>query len=500
MRLAVSQGSIVDTAADTIIISLFEGANLPAGAAGAVDQALGGAVRELIINGDLKGKLGEVGVIYPRGAIKAKRVLIAGLGKPEDLDLEIIRRAASHAIKKARELGAKHAATIVHGAEVGGMDPEACAQAIGEGSLLGCYKAPKAHQEPWDTIETLTLVEIDNARQPGLTRAARAAQAVGEAVYRARDLVSWGPNKVTPSYMADVAAEIAEKYGMQLTVGDREWAAERDMGAFLAVAKGAAEPPRFIVLEHNRARLDLDTIVLVGKGITFDSGGISIKPSDNLEDMKSDMAGAAAVLEAMRVVGELDIPLHIVAITPCTENMPSGKAYHPADIITASNGKTIEIISTDAEGRMILADALVYAQQFKPKAVVDLATLTGSCVIALGEWIAAGVFSTDDWLRDQLVQSGETTHERLWPLPLWDDYKVKIASIVADMANSGGRYGGVGSSARFLKEFTDYPWAHLDIAGMALITKIQETPYTPFGATGFGVRLLVDFLRNWKTA
>ena len=380
----------------------------------------------------------------------------------------------------------------------GGLDPEACAQAVGEGSLLGLYKAPKPNQETWDTIESLTLTEMDGSRLPALQSAARAAQAIGESVYRARDLVSWGPNKVTPTYLAGVAEEIAGKYGMKLTIGDREWAAERKMGAFLAVAKAAAEPPRFIVLEHNAGRADLDTVVLVGKGITFDSGGISIKPSENLEDMKSDMAGAAAVLETMRVVGELSIPLHVISITPCTENMPSGNAYHPADIITASNGKSIEIISTDAEGRMILADALVYAQQFNPKAVVDLATLTGACVTALGEWIAAGVFSTDDWLRNQLVESGELTHERLWPMPLWDDYKVKIASIVADMTNSGGRGSGVGSSAIFLKEFTDYPWAHLDIAGMALITKLQETPYTPFGATGYGVRLLVDFLRNWK--
>jgi leucyl aminopeptidase len=236
----------------------------------------------------------------------------------------------------------------------------------------------------------------------------------------------------------------------------------------------------------------------VGKGITFDTGGISLKLAEKMEDMKSDMAGAAAVLGAMEVVGRLDLPLRVIGITPCTENMPDANGYHPADVITISNGKTVEIISTDAEGRMILADALVYAQQYKPKAVVDLATLTGACVIALGEMVAAGIFCTDDWLQDKLVASGAAAHELLWPMPLWDDYREKIKTISADMMNTGGRFGGVGTSAIFLKEFTDYPWAHLDIAGMALITKkVLETPYMPLGGTGFGVRLLVDFLRKW---
>jgi leucyl aminopeptidase len=239
----------------------------------------------------------------------------------------------------------------------------------------------------------------------------------------------------------------------------------------------------------------LDTVVLVGKGITFDTGGISIKPSEKMDEMKSDMAGAAAVLGAMKVIGSLKLPVHVVSITPCTENMPDAHAYHPADVVTASNGKTIEIISTDAEGRLILADALVYASRYDPKAVVDLATLTGACVTALGKNIAAGLFCTHPDLSDKLVASGNYTHERLWPMPLWDDYLKSIESNVANIKNSGGRFGGVGTSAIFLKEFTAYPWAHLDIAGMALAEK--EEGYIPVGGTGYGVRLLVDFLRNW---
>jgi leucyl aminopeptidase len=298
----------------------------------------------------------------------------------------------------------------------------------------------------------------------------------------------------TPTKLAETATQIAEEHNMKLTIGDRAWAAERNMGGFLAVAKGAGEEPKFIVLEHNLDREDLDTVVLVGKGITFDTGGISIKPTLNMGLMKTDMGGAAAVLGAMKVVGLLNIPLRVIGITPCTENMPDANAYRPADVIKASNGKTIEIISTDAEGRMVLADGLVYAGRYNPKAVVDLATLTGACVVALGH-TAAGLFSAHDSLRDKLVSSGERTQERVWPLPLWDDYKEYIKSDVADVKNSGGRGAGASTAAIFLKQFTDYPWAHLDIAGVAYAEKAK--PYSPVGATGFGVRLLTEFLRQW---
>jgi len=499
MILSIKAADIVSSVVDAIIVNLFEGVNEPKGATGAVDRALGGAISELIAEGDLRGKAGEVAVLYPRGAIPVRRVLVVGLGKPESLDLVVVRRAAATAIKRARELNTKTVATIVHGAGVGGLGLEEAAQAVAEGSLLGLYRfdAPK-HREPANQVEALTVVELDPARLAEVEAGVRAAESIIHGVFLARDLVNLPPNIATPTRMAEAARKIAEAHGMTLTVGDREWATEREMGGFLAVAKGAGEPPYFIVLEHNANRTDLDTVVLVGKGITFDTGGISLKPAEKMEEMKSDMAGAAAVLGAMHVVGLLNLPLRVIGITPCTENMPDANGYHPGDIITASNGKTIEIISTDAEGRLILADALVYAHQFQPKAVVDLATLTGACVIALGEMVAAGIFCTDEWLQAKLVASGVTTSERLWPLPLWDDYKAKIKSLVADMLNSGGRYGGVGGSAIFLKEFTDYPWAHVDMAGMALITKkILETPYNSLGATGFGVRLLVDFLRKW---
>jgi leucyl aminopeptidase len=497
MKVSVTQGSIQESTADTLIVNLFDDVTNPGGATGAVDKALNGAISELIANGDFTGKAGKVGIVYPRGAITARRVLVVGLGNRDDFDLEGVRKAAAAGIKRARDLNARQVATIVHGAGIAGLPVAGATQATIEGSLLALYQydAPKQQEEAQNEIASFTLVEFDGQKLPEIETGAKTAESIAAGVYLARNLVNMPPNVATPTKMAETAESIAADHGMKLTVGGRKWAAKHDMGAFLAVAKGAGEPPKFIVLEHNADREDLDTIVLVGKGITFDTGGISIKPTANMGAMKSDMGGAAAVLGTMKVVGMLDLPLRVIGIAPCTENMPDANAYRPADVITASNNKTIEIISTDAEGRMVLADGLVYAGRYQPKAVIDLATLTGSCVIALGRGMAAGLFSTDDALRDRLVGAGAATQERVWPMPLWDDYKEAIKSDVADMKNSGGRFGGVATSAIFLKQFTDYSWVHLDIAGMALTDK--EKGYVTAGGTGYGVRLLTEFLRRW---
>jgi leucyl aminopeptidase len=493
MNIQIKQGSIQESTADTIIVNLFEDVATPSGATGAVDKVLNGAVSELIANGDLTGKAGEVAVLHPRGLIPAKRVLVAGLGAREEYDLEGVRQTAASAIQKARDLQAKEIATIVHGAGIAGLPAAAAAQAVAEGSLLALYAYDK-DEKP--VPGGLTIVEFDEGKLAEIENGVLVGTAVAAGTTLARDLVNMPPNIATPKKLAKTAAQIAETHNMGLIVGGRKWAAKHKMGAFLAVAQGAGFPPKFIVLEHNGDREELPTLVLVGKGITFDTGGISLKGRQNMGAMKSDMGGAAAVLGAMKVVGLLDLPLRVIGITPCTENMPDAHAYRPSDVITASNGKTIEIISTDAEGRMVLADALVYAQKYEPTAVIDLATLTGSCVVALGAGIAAGLFSTDDTLRDKLLAAGQSTHERLWPLPLWDDYQKAIESDVADMKNSGGRMGGVATSAIFLKQFVAFEnWAHLDIAGMALTEKANG--YITKGGTGFGVRLLVNLLQNW---
>ncbi len=496
MEIQVEKGNIQTSTADTIIVNLFEDVTIPGGATRTVDQAVDGSISDLIAGGDFKGKAGDVAVLYPQGVIGARRVLIVGLGKRDKFDQEGIRQAAAAAIIRARALNAKQVATIVHGAGIGGLAVEEAAQATAEGSLLALYRyaAQKQEAEEQPEIEQITIVELDESKVAEIEQGVHAAKAIAAGVSLARDLVNMPPNVATPTKMAAEAKAFAKELDLEITVGGRSWARRRNMGAFLAVAKGAGEKPKFIVLEHNRDKEDLDTVVLVGKGITFDTGGISIKASANMGLMKSDMGGAAAVLGAMKAIAMLDLPLHVVGITPCTENMPDAFAYRPADVIKARNGKTIEIISTDAEGRMILADALVYAQKYEPKAVIDLATLTGSCVVALGAGVSAGLFSTDDDLRDQLVAAGKETKERVWPLPLFEDYRRSIDSDVADMKNSGGRMGGVGTSAMFLKEFTNFTWAHLDIAGMALSEKARG--YVPRGGTGFGVRLLVQLLRG----
>lgn len=497
MNVTVTPGSIQDSTADTLIVNLFEGVTVPGGATAALDKALDGAITELIAGGDLRGKSGEVAVVYTRGTIPARRVIVAGLGPRAKFDLNGVRQAAATAMKRARDLGAREVATIVHGAGIGGLPVAAAAQATVEGSLLSLYRFTgfKSDDEKPSLVETLTIVEFDRNKLADIETAVQAAEAIVAGVSLARDLVNMPPNAGTPTKMAAAAREIAGKHQMKVTVGDRDWAARHQMGAFLGVAQGAGEPPAFIVLEYNGEPDDLDTLVLVGKGVTFDTGGISIKPGEAMGNMKSDMAGAAAVLGTMKTAALLDLPLRLIAICPCTENMPDANAYRPADVLTASNGKTIEITSTDAEGRLILADALVYAARYSPKAVIDLATLTGACVIALGKGMAAGLFTNDDELRDRLMSAGRASHERLWPLPLWDDYREALKSHTADLKNSGGRWNGVSTSAVFLKQFTDYPWAHLDIAGMALTEK--ESGYLLPGATGFGVRLLVEFLRNW---
>jgi len=496
MKVYVDQGLIQTSSADTLIVNLFEEGVSLRGAILALDQALEGKIQLILQNGDFRGKKGEVVVVYPHKEIAAKRVIIVGLGKREAFDVEGVRQASAVAIKRAVDINAKNVATIVHGAGIDGFPVNLSAQATTEGALLALYRftASKQDHEEERKLESIRIVEADESKISDIKEGVRIAEAVVSGVYLTRDLVNMPPNVATPTKLADVAEEIANTYNMNLLVGDREWAAAHQMGAYLGVAKGAGEPPKFIVIEHNGERNDLATVVLIGKGITFDSGGISIKPSDGMGEMKSDMAGAAAVLGTMKSVGILNLPLKIIGIAPCTENMPDASAYRPSDIVTASNGKTIEIISTDAEGRLILADALVYAKKYNPMAVIDLATLTGACVIALGKGIAAGLFSNDQNLQEKLVASGEVTHDRVWPMPLWDDYKKAIKSEVADMKNTGGRNGGVGASAIFLKEFIDYPWVHLDIAGMAFSDK--DDAYIPAGGTGYGVRLLVDFLRN----
>ncbi len=297
--------------------------------------------------------------------------------------------------------------------------------------------------------------------------------------------------------------DMAKQHGIQCTIHEPDWIRSQKMNAYLAVSQGSANPPRFIELEYKGS--DDAPIVFIGKGLTFNSGGISLKNADGMEDMRDDMAGAAAVIGALEAIARLKLPLHIVGLIAATENLPGGSASRPADVVRARNGKTIEIVNTDAEGRLTLADALSYAADFKPQAVIDLATLTGACVTALGENVAAGYFANDEGLAQKVEAASRVSGEKLWRMPLYPDYHDKIRTDYADLKNTSGAKGGVGSSAVFLQEFTSYPWTHWDIAGMVL-DKNGTTPLYPYthpphvirGATGFGVRALVSLAREWK--
>jgi len=506
MEITAKTGRIEQEEAELIVVNLFEGVKSPGGATGAVDRALGGLITDLITSGDLTGKQNELAVLYTQGAIPARRVMVVGLGKEAEFDLDRVRDAAGTVAKRVRELGVRSYSTIVHGGGKAGLSAELAAQAIVEGTILSLYKFLK-HKSTTDKektgVERLTFVEFDPDRLPQVEAGARVGQVIAESVCLARDLINHPANVVTPTMLAETARQLAEEYGLRCQVLDEEQMAELGMGALLGVARGSQEPARFIILERNAERQDLDTIVLVGKGLTFDSGGISIKSSEGMEEMKTDMAGGAVVLATLRTAGILDLPLHVVGLVPATENLPGGRAYRPGDVLRSLSGQTIEVISTDAEGRLILADALAYAQRYKPQAVIDLATLTGSCIVALGH-IASGLMGTDAELVARLKRASQITAEPVWELPLLKDYYRQIESEVADVKNVGGRPAGAVTAGAFLSRFAQgYPWAHLDIAGTTWIESDKTYParsYLPApGATGFGVRLLVQFLRDWIT-
>ena len=503
MRVEVQQGSLEKTATDAVVVNVFQDVHRLGGATGAVDRALDGVIKAALDSGDFKGKVGECMLFYSGGKIAAPRVLLVGIGKQEDFTLDCVRRAAAAAAKKAQELGLRHIASVVHGAGAGQMDPVEAASAVIEGTLLGMYRFDnyKSGSTPAPELGRLTLVELDDMKLEAVRAGVRMGEAVAAGVNRARDLVNQPPNFLTPTAFAEAAQAIAAtRPSLRLKILDRDEMQTLGMGALLGVAQGSIEPPKLIVLDYGPQ--DEAPVVLVGKGITFDTGGISIKPALRMELMKGDMAGGAAVLGAMQAVADLALPLRVVGIIAATENMPSGSAIKPADVLKAMNGKTIEIISTDAEGRLVLADALVYAQTLtpRPQAMIDLATLTGAVFMALGR-AAAGLFSNDDALAERLKTAGDHSYERVWRLPLYREFRDVLDSDVADLKISAGTTpapAGASVGAIFIQEFVDagIPWAHLDVASMTYHT--APNPLGPQGATGYGVRLLVDLLREWQ--
>jgi leucyl aminopeptidase len=485
VRTGVSKAALNEVAAGLVAVGLYRGEDAPDNVGAIAEPALSG--------GDFSGKEGETAVLYANGDLAAPRLLLVGLGNHASFTLEKLRRTAANVAKKTRSLGVRDAAFALPIPEGAGI--EGSARAATEGATLGLYRFTRYKTAGIDAqgdreVETLDLVLDDPADEAAASRGVDAGIKVAAATLLARDLANEPSNAATPEYLAAKAGEIAERYDMEARVLDR---AEIEAEGFLGLAtvgRSAMNEPRFIVLEHREGG-DTAPIVLVGKAVTFDSGGISIKPSSGMENMKFDMSGGAAVLGAMEAVGALDLPLNVVALVPATENLPGGDAFKPGDVLQMHSGKTVEILSTDAEGRLILADALSYARRYEPAAVVDCATLTGACHVALGDY-ASGLMGNDEGLIAEVQTAGEMTGERAWPLPLFEEYTEQIRGDVADIKNSGGRYGGALTAGAFLKEFADYPWAHLDIAGTAYGKK--GNAYTPKGATGVPARLLVEFL------
>lgn len=508
MEVRVQAGQLGDADADTIAVNLFQGVTSPGGATGAIDRATDGAISRLIAAGDFTGKLNQTAVLYPPPGepgelgVRATRIVVVGLGKQGEFTLDRIRQVSATVARKARDLGARRLATIVHGAGAGSISSEVAARAVVEGTLLGLYRydALKSRRDDGDSRrgpDELLVVELDSTKVPAIEAGARRGRILAESTTFARDLVNQPGNVLYPTTLAAAAEEMAGAVGLRFEALGLEQIAALEMGALLGVAQGSEQPPRFIILEHAPpGSADQPPIVICGKGITFDTGGISIKPSEGMGEMKTDMGGGAAAIGALRALALLETPRRAIALVPAVENMPSGRAIRPGDVLRAMDGQTIEVISTDAEGRLVLADALAYAHRFAPAAMVDIATLTGGVITALGRG-AAGVMGNDAGVVERLKRAGDASGEKVWELPLWDDeYKKAIRSDVADMKNSVGRAGSAIGGGMLLKQFVrKVPWAHLDIAGTAWAE--SDSPYRPKGATGFGVRLLAEYVAGY---
>ena len=492
MQIKVQSGDISAFGADAIVVNLFEGITTPGGGTGAVDRALGGAISQLIEAGDIRGKSGEFTLIHSLGRIPAPRVVVAGLGKSSEFSIDKVRSLSAELARFLRRQRLKDAAVITHGAGIAGLPPEDCAAAIAEGTLLGLYRflRHKKAEEDGD-LEALTLVEHDAAKLPALERGIERGSILGEATNFCRDLANEPSNYLTPTEMADRAKDLASAAGLECEVYGPGWMSEKGMGGVLGVAAGSTQEPRFIVLRYNGAG-DAKPLALVGKGITFDTGGISIKPAAGMEEMKGDMAGGASVIAAMSAIARLHPRVNVIGIVPATENMPGGSAIKPGDVLKTMAGKTIEVINTDAEGRLILSDGLAYAREQGAAAIVDVATLTGAISVTLGN-VAMGAMTNNAGLLDRVKKAAESAGERVWELPMYEEYKDLIRSDVADMKNSGGRGAGSISAAMLLREFVeDTPWVHLDIAGVD--TYDREKGVIVKGASGIPVRTLVNLV------
>lgn len=498
MRISIIRHDITEHETPLLAVKVFEGAGELVGPIAKLDGKLDGRISAVTSSGDFKGKQGETMLLYPpAGRIGAERVLLVGVGKQADLDLERIRRAGGTAVKAVAKLGLERFATTMHHAELveDRITARSAARALAEGVTLGSYvfdELKTVAETPKTRVAELEILEKVDAKAAEIEEGARVGAIVAAGENVARTLGNLPGNVATPTYLAERSKEIGDEHGMKVTVLGRKELEKEGLHALLAVAAGTEQEPRLIVMEHRRGPKGQKPIVLVGKGLTFDAGGISIKPAQNMEDMKFDMCGGAAVIGAMQAIGELGVEANVIGIVPSSENLISGRAMKPGDIIQSHLGKSIEIINTDAEGRLILADALSYLRRFEPAAVIDAATLTGACVIALGHE-ASAVMSNDESLLDEVRAAADRAGERVWPLPMHQEYREQLDSDYADIKNSGGRPAGTITAGWFLREFVgDFPWAHVDIAGTAWGD--GKLAYHAKGATGVPTRLFVEWV------
>ncbi len=494
IEISVSKGLLEETPANVLVLNLFEGVKIPAGATGAIDIALDGLISKFIIAKEgFDGKFGKMYLLPTYGKIAAEKVLLVGLGKNKDFTPNRLRELSAKIIKKCRKMGnAKKVISVLHGAGIGGYDPEICARMITEGTLIGSYSFDKYKTEKSSKkVDEFVIVDMVEENCKKAKAGIKKGKIIGSALNFARDLSNEQPAYATPSKLAEIAQSFKD---LDVKVYDKEEIEKMGMGAFLGVARGSSQPPKFIHMHYkgSNQKLIQRKIAIIGKGICFDSGGLDIKPPSSMLNMKDDMSGAAAVLGVMSVLKDLKPNCEVHGIIAACENMPGCSAYKPGDVLTAKNGKTIEVDNTDAEGRLTLADALCYACELDVDEVIDIATLTGACVVALGS-AASGIMGNHQPTIDKLIKCANSGGEKMWQLPMFDEYKESLQSDVADMRNTGSRMGGAQIAGIFLQNFVKkVHWAHIDVAGTAFLDKPQNE--FPKGATGAGVRTLINYL------
>ncbi len=493
MQLRYVDAAPQSHATPLLAVGVTEGSDTTTGILAALDEQLGGGVARALASGDMRGKKADEVVLHGADG-GPTRVVLLGLGAGEKVDAEGLRRFAGRAVRTAERLRLDAVAVVVDGA--GPIEAREAAQAVAEGASLAAWRFTelKADDEEEPTVAVRSVEVLGHGDDDALASGTMAGAAIGRGANFARALQERPGNVATPTHLANEAVRMAGAMGLEATIFDEARMREEGMHALLSVSRGSEEEARFIILEHRGGKKGDPPLILVGKGLTFDAGGISLKPAAGMEEMKYDMSGGAAVIGAMQAIAELGVSANVIGLVPSSENLPSGTATKPGDVISSLAGKTIEVINTDAEGRLILADALAYGARMKPAAMVDCATLTGSVIIALGHH-AAAVIGNDEDLISELRAAGDTSGERCWPLPLWPEYRKQLDSPTADLQNVGGRPGGTITAAAFLAEFVgETTWAHLDVAGTAWGE--GKLSYQRKGGTGFPTRLLVEWVRS----